>query len=172
MAIRLPLRTVVQSTNSGEDGTNSVLGGIAVPFTIPQDTDNIVVKMQATSTGAGVSAVLQTTDDGGTTWFDVGRTSIVSSATGVLAEWMSVPVNGFGYRSNALGSVVATGSTISTGFSNTPTGSSAPSTLGSKQFSGIPILSPTARLFLRTDAAAIGTVWVTEVKVNSQSATA
>lgn len=172
MSIRQPLRTVLTSTNSGEDGTNSVLGGIAVPFLIPQDTDNVTVKMQATTSGGGVSATLQTTDDGGTTWFDVGRTSIVSSATGVLSEWLSMPVNGFGIRTTPNGSVVATGSVQATGNDASPPGSAAPSTLASKSYSGLPILSPTARIFLQTQTAAIGTVWITEVKVNSQSATA
>lgn len=173
MAIRLPLKVVLQSTNTGEDGTGSLLGGIAVPFMIPQDTGNIVVKMTATTAGGGVSATLQTTDDGGTTWFDVARTSIVSSSTGVLAEWMSVPVDGFGYRSGAVGtSVVATGSVVSFGSTLGTTGSSPPSILAQKSYSGLPILSQQARIFLQMQTAAVGTVWVTEVKVNSQESTA
>jgi hypothetical protein len=167
MAIRLPLKTVLSSTNTGEDGTNSVIGGIAVPFTIPQDTDNIVVKMQATTTGGGVSATFQTTDDGGTTWFDVAKTSVVSSATGVLAQWLSIPVINPGQRPFIAASQQNQGSTFGT------IGNAAPSTLASRETTGLPILSQQARLFLQTQAGISGgTLWLTEVKVNSQSATA
>lgn len=171
MSIRFPLRTILSSDNSTEVGAGSVVGGVAIPFTIPQDSDNIVVKFQAQTAGGGASAILQTTDDGGTTWFDVARTSVVSSANGVLAEWMSVPVLGFGYRtSNA--SVVAVGSVVA-GNANAPTGSTAPSILGSKSFSGLPILSQQARMFVVLQAGvSASTVLLTEVKVNSQSATA
>lgn len=171
MAIRLPLRTVLSSDNSSEVGAGSVLGGVPVLFTIPQDSDNIVIKFQAATAGGGVSATLQTTDDSGTTWFDVARTSIVSSSQGVLAEWLSVPVTGFGYRTNAT-SVVAVGSVLA-GTSDGATGQAPPSTLGSKAFSGIPLLSQQARIFIQLQAAvSASTVLLTEVKVNSQSATA
>lgn len=173
MSIRLPLKVVLSSDNSTEVGGGSVLGGVSIPFTIPQDTDNITVKFQAQTAGGGVSATLQTTDDGGTSWFDVARTSIVSSANGVLAEWLSVPVLGFGNRTTALSSLVATGSVITVGATNTLIGNAAPSTLGSKQQSGLPILSQQARIILILQAGvSASTVLLTEVKVNSQSATA
>lgn len=173
MAIRLPLKVVLSSDNSTEVGAGSLLGGVAIPFTIPQDTDNIVVKFQAQTAGGGASATLQTTDDGGATWFDVAQTSVVSSAKGVLAEWFSVPVLGFGQRTVALASLVATGSVITVGSANSPTGSAAPSTLGSKQYSGLPILSQQARMFVILQAGvSASTTLLTEVKVNSQSATA
>ncbi len=166
-AIRLPLKVVLSSNNAGEDGTNSVLGGVAVPFTIPQDADNIVLKMQATTAGGGVSAVVQTTDDGGTTWFDVARTSVVSSATGVLAQWLSIPVMSAGINP-IVKSIANVGSILGGSI-----GTAAPSTLGSREVSGLPILSQTARVFLITQAAVSGTTtWLTEIKVNSQSATA
>lgn len=172
MAIRLPLTIVLSSNNASEVGAGSALGGVSIPFVIPQDTDNIVVKMQATTAGGGVSATLQTTDDGGTTWFDVARTSIVSSATGVLAEWISVPVIGYGFKTTALSSTVATGSVITVGSDNALIGTAAPSTLSARQQTGLPILSQQARIFLITQALVSGTTtWLTEVKVNSQSAT-
>lgn len=174
MAIRLPLKVALSSDNSNEVGAGSLIGGVSIPFQIPQDTGNIVVKLQAQTAGGGVSATLQTTDDGGTTWFDVARTSIVSSANGVLAEWFSVPVDGFGYRtSGVIASTVATGSVISTGSVLGTTGSAAPSTLANRSFSGLPILSQQARIFLILQAGvSASTVLTTEVKVNSQEATA
>lgn len=173
MGIRLPLLTVLSSNNANEVGAGSVSGGVAIPFTIPQDTDNIVIKLQAQTAGGGVSATLQTTDDGGTSWFDVARTSVVSSATGVLAEWLSVPVAGFGFRTVPLASLVATGSVITVGADNTVIGRAAPSTLSSNSQTGLPLLSPTARIFLILQAGnSAATTLLTEVKVNSQSATA
>ena len=150
MSIRLPLRAVLSATNHGEDGTNSVSGGIAHTFILPQDIDSVVVKLQASTVAGAVSAVFQTSDDGGTTWFDVGRTSIVSnSSVNALAEWMTIPVAGFGYRSQSIGSTVATGSIIGVGSVMTTTGSSGASTLAQKQLSGLPIMSQNARIFIR-----------------------
>lgn len=174
MSIRLPLTTVLASDNSSEVGAGSVAGGVSVPFIIPQDTDNIVVKLSAQTAGGGVSATLQTTDDGGTTWYDVARTSVVSSANGVLAEWLSVPVIGYGIRTSAgIASTVATGSVIASGSVNGTIGNAAPSTLGAKSQTGLPILSQQARMFLILQAGvSASSVFLTEVKVNSRSATA
>ena len=44
MAIRLPLQGVLSAIGGNETGAGSVAGGIAYPFQIPQDTDNVVVK--------------------------------------------------------------------------------------------------------------------------------
>lgn len=174
MAIRLPLRTVLSYDDAGQSGTTSLAGGVAKLFTIPQDTDNIVVKLTASVIAGAVSATLQTTDDGGTTWYDVGRTSVVSNANNDIAQWLSVPVVGFGQRTNSnIGSVVATGSTIAAGATGATIGSAAASTLASGSYSGMPILSQQARIFLIYTAAVSSTDLArVDVKVNSQSATA
>lgn len=168
MAIRLPLQTVVSVDNSTETGTSSVGGGIAVPFMLPQDTDNVVVKLSASVAGAGVSAQLQTTDDGGTTWFGLGRTSVVSNAVGDNVEWLSLSVSGTQPSSS---SIVAVGSVVATG----AIGSAQPSTLGSRDISGLPILSQQARVLIQIvgniTSAASNSI-VTQVKVNNQDATA
>lgn len=166
MSIRLPLQGVLDVQNNGLLGAASVNGGIANTFTIPQDTDNVVVKVTASVAGAGVSVFLQTTDDGGTTWYDVARTSIVSNANNDTAQWlvagtgsagMSTAVNGF-----------PTASILSVGVGNT-----AASTLAARQISGLPLLSQLGRVFLKVEAAATGVASVrTQVKVNNQSATA
>lgn len=175
MGIRFPLKTVLDYNDAGQTGATSVAGGVAKTFTIPQDTDNVVVKLAASVIAGGVSATFQTTDDGGRTWYDVARTSIVSfTGRSVLggfagianAEWLSIPVIGVGGTNNFT-SVVATGSVVS--FSTT-TGNAAASTLGSKAYSGLPILSSTARIFLRYTAAVTSTDLArVQVMVNSQS---
>ena len=148
MGIRLPLTQVLAyTTGLVATGPASVSGGVAVPFTVPQDTDNIVVKFSASILAGGASATLQTTDDGGTTWWDVARTSIVSNANSVYsAEWITAPVIGQQFPSS---SIVATGSV--SGF--TTIGRAGASTLGGRSSSGLPILSQYNRIFLQYTAA-------------------
>lgn len=166
MAIRLPLRTVASFSDDAEVGAGSVAGGVQHPFQLLQDTDSVVVKFTASIVGA-VSAVLQTTDDGGTTFYDVARTSVVSNANNTTAQWLAAPVMSAGINpivnSNAnAGSIL--GGTI---------GSAAASTLGSREVSGLPILSQQARVFIRitgnVTAAAANNIRTT-VYVNSQAA--
>ena len=168
MSVRLPLKTVLDVNNSTEVGSGpaSVAGGVAHAFQIPQDTDNVVVKLSASVKGGGVSATFQTSDDGGTTWYDVSRTSIVSNAgaaTGT-AEWMSVPVVSTGVNPQVISTVNAgsvLGGTI---------GSSAASSLGSRQVSGLPILGVNNRIFLRYTAA-ITSIISERVTVSANSQT-
>lgn len=164
MAIRLPLKTVLSYDDVGQTGATSVAGGVAKTFTIPQDSDQIVVKLTASVIAGGVSATLQTTDDGGTTWYDVGRTSVVSN--GAIPTWTAGFVNAGGVATAING--FPTNSIMSVGISNT-----AASTLGANQVSGLPILSQQGRVFLRYTAAVSSTdKALVEVKVSSQSATA
>ena len=92
MGVRLPLTTVLDRDDASDVGANSVAGMVTYPFFIPQDTDNVVLKFTASTVGGAVSAVLQTTDDGGTTWYDLGRTSIISNSAGNQnAQFLSFP---------------------------------------------------------------------------------
>lgn len=167
MSIRLPLQTVGDFQDNGLIGAASVAGGIPHVFTIPQDTDSIVVKVTASVAGGGASATLQTSDDGGTTWYDVGRTSIVSNTAGNQnATWTmgTVSASGIATAINAFPAA----SILSVGIANT-----AASTLGANQISGLPILGPLGRVFTIMQAGATGVASVrTQVKVQSQSATA
>lgn len=174
MSIRLPLTTVISSDNSGEVGAGSVGGGVPIPFVLPQDTDNIVVKLTASTVGGGVSAVFQTTDDGGTTYYDVARTSIVSNANNTTAQWLSIPVISDGRRTTVIApSVVATGSVVTFGSVMTTIGSAASSTIAQGGATGMPVLSQQARvLLIITGDLTASTVLTTKVMVNSQSATA
>lgn len=169
MSVRLPLQTVLSSDNSTEVGAGSVGGGVSILFTIPQDTDNIVVKLIASVAGGGVSAQAQTTDDGGNTWYALGRTSVVSNAVGDNAQFLSIPTNGYGFGAP---SVVAVGSVVS-GFA---IGTAQPSTMAQYgDMSGLPILSQQGRIVLQivgTITAAASNQIITQVKVNQQSATA
>jgi len=168
MGLRKPLQTIGNFTAAASEvGGGSVAGGFAYPFTIPQDTDTIVVKFTASVAGAGYSATLQTTDDGGTTWYDVSRTSIVSNAVSGTATWASGHVNGVGLATAQNG--FPTNSILTSGIRST-----AASTLSANQVSGLPILSDKGRVFVTvtgniTNAAS--NTYTAQVKVNSESQT-
>lgn len=152
--------------DAGQTGATSVAGGVAFPFQLPQDTDNVVVKLTASVIAGGVSATFQTSDDGGTTYYDVARTSIVSNANNTTAEWLSIPVVGAGMATGVNG--FPTASILTVGI-----GSAGASTLGVRQVSGLPILGIQNRVFLRYTAAVSSTDLArVKVLVNNQSATA
>src|SRR3990167_7104536 len=169
MSIRLPLTTVLDVNNSAINATGpaSTAGGVAQPFLVPQDTDNIVVKVTASVRGGGLSATLQTSDDAGTTWYDVARTSIVSNAISGTAQWLSAPVIGLGLRNTNGVASVGTGTAVCV---MATIGTAAASTLGSRDFSGLPILGLNNRIFLRYTAAVTSILNErVQVLVNSQS---
>src|SRR3990167_8508403 len=159
MAIRLPLTGALDYSDAG---TSSVATGTIKTFQLPQDTDNVVLKLTASIIGGGVSAFLQTTDDGGTTYFDVGRTSVISAGT----QWLSVPVNGAGIGTG-FNSVVGT-------TQGTPAiGSANASSVGIRQMTGLPIMSQQGRVVLSYSAAGTSnTTARVQILVNNQSATA
>lgn len=170
MSIRIPTQTVLSAVGGNETGAGSVAGGIAYPILIPQDTDNILVKFTASVAGAGYSATFQTSDDGGLTYYDVQRSSVVSNANNTTAEWLSVPVISAGV--NSFSSVVAVGSVVTV---NTTVGSAAASTLGVGEVSGLPIMGVQNRVFVRITGnvtSAASNSYTAQVKLNSQSATA
>lgn len=165
MSIRLPLTGVLDKDDAGQTGVTSVAGGVALPFLLPQDTDNVVVKLTASVVGGGVSATFQTSDDGGSTWYDVARTSVVSNANATTAQWLSIPVIGAGVRTAA---TFAGASVISAGI-----GSAAASTLAQGQVSGLPIMGVNNRVFLVYTSAVSATALArVQVRANNQSATA
>lgn len=173
MSIRLPTTTILDVQNNGLIGAASVSGGIGNQFTIPQDADNIVVKMTASTVGGGVRTILQTSDDGGSTWYDVGSTSIVSNANNATAQWLSSPVIGIGVRTTSgQGNIPSVGGQ-SAASTYSATGNAAASTIGQLAVTGLPILGAIGRTFLVVDAGVTTVNSVrTQVKVNSQSATA
>lgn len=168
MSIRLPGQVILDQTVVDPSGAASTLGGYAFPFRIPQDTDNVVVKFAPSVTGGGMSAIFQTSDDGGTTYYDVSRTSIASSsAPGVGPQWLTIPTIGSENRNVVTTSLIATASTVAV-ISN---GTAGASTLGSGQNSGLPLLGLQNRVFLIMTGNATAQSSRVQVIVNQQSAT-
>lgn len=165
MGIRLPLQAVLDVTHTNQ-GTTSVAGGWAYPFKLPQDTDNVVLKVLPSVVAGGVSVIFQTSDDGGTTYFDVSRTSIASAnGAGAAPQLISVPVIGALNRSVPTASLIAAGSLLAGVFN----GSASASTLTSGQNSGVPILGIQNRAFLISTGNATAIDTRIQVLVNSQS---
>ena len=154
-------------------GPASTAGGVANAFLLPQDCDNVVVKFHASIVGGGSSLIFQTSDDGGSTWWDVQRTSIISNGASVLAEWLSVPVATLGVKTGVIApSVVAVGSVQSFGSIMTTIGRAGASTLSQREVSGLPIMGRNARVF-RIYTAAVTSIISESIRVsaNSQSMT-
>ncbi len=159
MSIRLPLQGVLDVTNT-DLGAGSVAGGYAYPFKIPQDCDNVVVKFSPSVVTGSMSATLQTSDDGGTTYYDVARTSVLSLAS-QGPQWISAGVISMGMRT----AVTQSASVITAGI-----GHANASTLGSQQVSGLPILGLQNRVFLILGGGAtINSGSRVQVMINSQS---
>lgn len=171
MGIRLPLTAALDITDTST-GSTSVLGGVAYPFKLPSDTDNVVMTVSPSTVTAGISAVFQTSPDGGNTWYDVVRSSIASNSgatppvgkMGDAMQIISIPTIA---QPVVRASVVATGSVIAVNVSG---GSASASTLGTGQYSGVPILGIQNRVFLIQQPAISATQGTrVQVLVNNQS---
>jgi hypothetical protein len=161
MAIRLPLTTVLDTTQTNQ-GSTSTAGGWAYNFKLPPDTDNVVVKFTPSVTAGGVSAIFQTSDDGGTTFFDVARTSIASqNSLGAAPQWLSIPVISGGINPQVVVSASVVGAAIG--------GTAGASMLSSGQVSGLPVLGIQNRIFVISTGNATAISGRIQVMVNSQS---
>lgn len=165
MGIRLPLQTVATLVDTGNVGAGSVAGVSAYNFYLPQDSDNAVVKFTASISGGAVSATWQTTDDGGTTWYDVARSSLISNANATNAEWINISVTSPTPRLTT--SIIATGSILTV---SRTAGIAAASTLAVNQVSGLPILGSLNRIaFIYTNAVSASSLVQAVIKSNSQT---
>ena len=178
MSIRIPTQTIIDKTfgPSTTPGSASVSGIEAQSFILPQDVDNVLVKWyQASVSGSGtVSLLFQTSDDGGSTWYDVARTNTYTSANGATsilagtAEWLSIPIQSNGQTSRYTTSLMTTGSLI--GVSVGVTGKAAASTLAAGQLSGLPLLGTVARIgVIYTGAITTNSGISVKVLANSQA---
>ena len=121
MSIRTPI-LVKSITNTATTGTTNY------DFNLPQDCDSVAVKIY-TSTFTGTNPTLdvyvQTTDDGGTTWYDLAHSpQLVAAVTKQNANWIFVSNAGHKIANSVSGA----------------------STLGAGVTSGVPILSQFMRV--------------------------
>ena len=108
MSIRFPLQVVKSITNTATTGTTNY------DFFLPQDCDSVVVKLYTgtfTGTSPTINVFVQTSDDGGTTWYDLAHfAQLVAEVTKQNANWVTLGVSN--KSSNAS---VAGGSTLAVG---------------------------------------------------------
>lgn len=170
MSIRLPLTTVLDYNDTGNTGATSV---VSKTFNIPQDTDNITVKIPVASingTNPTADVYLQTSDDGGTTYYDVLHLpTVTGTVANANALWGSAPVITMGIRSSAAPVASAAGGTTQTSILQI-TGNASVRGLAAGAVSGLPILGLQNRVQISyggTIAANNGLQ--VQVKVNNQS---
>jgi len=144
MSIRKPIK-ILSYSDAADVGAGSVAGMTTKTFNLPQDTDALTMKFQASLVGTSASVTFQTTDDGGTTWYDVARTKVVTVNNNTTADWTYIPVLGPGQRTfvNTASSTTSGQTAASIGGT---IGSAAASSLGAGQYSGLPVLDTFARI--------------------------
>jgi len=125
MSIRIPLTKIKSVTDTATTST------VNYDFILPQDINNLVAKMSVgtfTGTSPTADVSLQTTDDGGTTWYNLGAFAQVTTAiTNANALFITIPVDGTSARTNGYTGAAAAAGTAS-------------------YVSGVPVLSPLCRL--------------------------
>lgn len=153
MSIRLPSQVVLDQTMTTTTGTNAT--GVVI---LPQDTDNVTVLGWAPTLGATSDDVyFQTSPDGGTTWYDLGNMQFTGAVVQQNAKIAVFSTLGVQDRSNAGVNSVIT--------------AAAASTVGANNYTGIPIMGQTFRVFHKIGGTGANTVRV-QVLINQQSATA
>jgi hypothetical protein len=157
MSIRLPLTAVLNFTDTSTSGTanQTVL--------LPQDTDNVSVKLSAANfagTNPTCDVYIQTSDDGGTTWYDMANMGqLTSSLAASNARWAYFSTVGQAKRTQ--------------GASWLDIGGAAASSTGIQAYSGLPLLGRNLRVFLKYGGTQLVNAGVTvNIFANSQSASA
>ena len=169
MGIRFPLTTVLDYNDSGNTGATSV---VSATFRVPQDADNIVVKVPVSSingTNPVAAIYVQTTDDGGTTWYDMARLPDVTQTaiTNASALWASIPVNGYGVRTTVLPTTSLLGGGMPGSILSIIGNASMRGTAAGSQ-TGLPVLGPLNRIQISyAGTVALNAGVQVQVKVNS-----
>lgn len=126
MSLRIPLRNAKQIVDTSLTGTvNNIV-------TLDQDVDSVVVKLFAgtfSGTSPTADVYVQTSDDGGTTWYDCAHFAQITTAiTAANALWATIPVQGTAAVTNGY------------------TGAAAAASISASRVSGLPVLSQIIRV--------------------------
>lgn len=138
MALSIPTDGILDVTNTDLGGA-SVSGGYAIPFNLASDVTTITVRFRPSVITGHMGAILQSSPDGGSTYYDIARTSTLSLAYAANAQWLVGSTITPGVNPRVGGTPSVLGGAI---------GSAAASTLGSQQVSGLPLLGTANRIFL------------------------
>ena len=156
MSIRIPSSPVLDYSSTIATATTD-----NKTFLLPQDCDGFAVKLTCSVFGLTTDDVyIQTTDDGGTTWYDMANMKqIITTITDANAIWayFSVIAPKEGMRPSLVGSV----------------GQIAPATAAGTSpgnYTGVPVLGRLNRIFFNATGTGASTVRV-RVYANSQAHT-
>lgn len=173
MSIRKPLLTVLDYNDSGNVGLTSV---VSQTFFVPQDADNILVKVPVASingTNPTADVYLQTTDDGGTTWYDIFHLPTITGTIALAgAFWGNANVNGLGVRTTLGPQVSVLGGGPGSSILSI-TGNASMRGTAAGAITGLPIMGPLNRVQIAYGGTlAANNGLQVQVKVNSQEASA
>lgn len=148
MAIRTPI-LVKSITDTNTSGVTNY------DFFIPQDTDDVVVKLYTGATFTGTNPTLdvyvQTTDDGGATWYDVCHfPQLTAAALKAAAYWAFASAVGQAKRTQ--------------GASWLDIGVATSSSTGVAQYTGLPLMSTFMRIAIKYGGTQVANTGV-EVRV-------
>lgn len=167
MSVRLPATTLTFTSSIASAVTDANV------FQLPQDTDAITVMV--TSSVFGITTLqtfVQTTTDGGSNWIDMGCIGTITATTGgtpatALQQPWVAHFDTIGAKGNeGTPSVVSVGSVVTRSINQV-----GASVIGSGLYTGVPLLSPSLRIFHRATGTGASDI-LTRVFVHQQSATA
>ena len=165
MAIRLPLQVALDYHSS-----IAAAGTDAATCILPQDTDSVTVMLSSSVFGiATLNTYIQTTPDGGSTWYDMANLGQMTAVTGpttataAAAPFVAHFDTSGAVQANGVASTVNTGSVILRDINQVTSSAVAAGT-----YSGTPLMSRLIRVFHKatgTGASDIRTI----VYVHQQS---
>ena len=144
MALNQPTKAILDVSNTDLGGA-SVAGGYAYTFNLPSDVTTIAVRFRPSVITGHMGLILQSSPDGGTTYYDIARTSTMSIAYSANPQWLVGSSISPGINPRGSGTTSITGGSP---------GTVGASVLSSSQVSGLPLLGTANRLFMILGGAA------------------
>jgi hypothetical protein len=165
MAIRIPSSPVLSFRSSIASAVTD-----AATVLLPQDTDSITVMVTSSVFGlTTLNTYVQTSNDGGTTWLDMGNIGTIAAVTGptpataLAAPWTACFSTIAQQGNQGTTSVVAVGSVVTRNINQIQS-----SLIGAGQYSGLPIMGQNLRIFHKATGTGASDI-LTRVFVQNQA---
>lgn len=138
----------------------------AAVVTLPQDTDSVTVFLSSPLFGiTTLDTYIQTSPDGGTTWFDMANMGQMSGTTGTTAALAAA--NAFVAHFDSVGATPRTLGSIAGGSAVGITQAAA-STASARSYTGMPLMGQKLRIFHKATGTGASSI-VTAVYIQNQS---
>ena len=165
MSIRIPASPVLSFRSSIASAVTD-----AATVLLPQDTDSITVMVTSSVFGiTTLNTFVQTSNDGGATWLDMGNIGTVVAATGptpataLAAPWVATFNTTASNGNQGTTSVVSVGSVVTRNINQVQS-----SLIGAGQYTGLPIMGQNLRIFHRATGTGASDI-LTRVFVQNQA---